>query len=513
MAKDYLTEFLPDLDEFREKTLKFHNGEMTVAEYKGFSGGFGSYAQRGGQKHMLRLRLAGGRLTKERLKFIVDSCGKYGIHKLKITTCQSIQLHDLEASVLCELIEEAWRAGMISRGGGGDFPRNVMASPLSGVQKDENFDVMPYAEAAGEYLMHFIKAVKFPRKLKVCFSNSPSNDPHATFRDLGFVANPDHTFDVYAAGGLGIKPLLGVRVAENISPEDILYHIKAMVNTFTTYGNYENRGKARTRFMQETLGQDGLVNAYSEKLKEVISSEELTLKTINTSIAKRGSENTITDKRILPQKQEGLYCVFYQPTGGILTSQKASLLYDLIEPMEDVEIRLTPDEGLYIINCNADEAGQILQATDDGAKTLFETSVACIGAAVCQVGIGNSQALLSTCIDAVRKENFEDGVLPKIHISGCPSSCGTHQIAAIGFRGGMKQTPDGPKPAFAIFEGGCSVQGQEILSETGKPILMDDIPRFLIELGRMVSSENMTYDKWILHHHDQLEELITKYTA
>ena len=63
MQAKYLQDFLPDLEEFRTKTMKFHNGEMTIPEYKGFSGGYGSYAQRGGKKHMLRLRMAGGRLT------------------------------------------------------------------------------------------------------------------------------------------------------------------------------------------------------------------------------------------------------------------------------------------------------------------------------------------------------------------------------------------------------------------------------------------------------------------
>ena len=55
-----------------------------------------------------------------------------------------------------------------------------MCSPLSGVEKDEYFDVVPWAEAAGDYLMQFILAEKMPRKLKVCFSNSPKNIPHAT---------------------------------------------------------------------------------------------------------------------------------------------------------------------------------------------------------------------------------------------------------------------------------------------------------------------------------------------
>ena len=51
-------------------------------------------------------------------------------------------------------------------GGGGDFPRNVTCSPLSGVEKDEYFNVLPWAKAAGEYLMGFIRAEKNARKLK-----------------------------------------------------------------------------------------------------------------------------------------------------------------------------------------------------------------------------------------------------------------------------------------------------------------------------------------------------------
>lgn len=513
MPKDFLTEFLPDLEEFRQKTLQFHEGELTAAQYKSFSGGYGSYAQRGGQKHMLRLRMAGGRLTRDRLKFITDSCEKYGIERLKLTTCQSLQLHDLPFSILCGLMEEAWRAGMISRGGGGDFPRNVMASPLSGVAQDELFDVMPCAEAAGEYLMNFIHGVKFPRKLKVCFSNSPENEVHATFRDLGFVARPDRTFDVYIAGGLGIKPLLGLCAARNVPPEDILYHIRAMVDTFVSYGNYENRGKARTRFLQESMGSEKLISAYRGKLDAVTGAEDLKLQLKEVSLKKQGAGQAPFDRRLFPQKQEGLYAVFYQPAGGNFTYRKAKLLYQLIEQMEDVEIRLTPGQGLYLINCNATEAQKLLDATGDGAKTLFETSVACIGAGICQVGIGDSGALLNSCIEAVRRENFPDGTLPRIHISGCPSSCGAHQSAALGFRGGMKQTPDGPKSAFAVFEGGCSYQGREILAETGSSILTEKIPGFLVELGRMVLSQNTTYDKWILTHHRQLCELIARYCA
>ena len=73
--------------------------------------------------------------------------------------------------------------------------------------------------------MTFINAEKMPRKLKVCFSNSPANVTHATYRDLGFAACPDGTFDVYSAGGLGNNPQFGVKVAEGVAPEKILYYI------------------------------------------------------------------------------------------------------------------------------------------------------------------------------------------------------------------------------------------------------------------------------------------------
>ena len=54
-----LKEFREDLAEFREMTDKFYAKEVNMKEYKGFSGGFGSYAQKGGQASMLRLRLPG----------------------------------------------------------------------------------------------------------------------------------------------------------------------------------------------------------------------------------------------------------------------------------------------------------------------------------------------------------------------------------------------------------------------------------------------------------------------
>lgn len=126
-----LKEFREDLAKFREMTDKFYAKEVNMKEYKGFSGGFGSYAQKGGQASMLRLRLPGGRLTKEKLKFVVDSIEEYGVEKAHFTTCQTIQFHNLDGKAACDIMEKALDVGIVTRGGGGDFPRNTMVSPLS----------------------------------------------------------------------------------------------------------------------------------------------------------------------------------------------------------------------------------------------------------------------------------------------------------------------------------------------------------------------------------------------
>lgn len=509
--KDYAKEFLPDIEEFRNVTRQFYNKEITVAQYKGFSGGFGSYAQRGGELGMLRLRLSGGRITKDKLKFITESIDKYQIDRLHLTTCQTVQLHNLTADTVCSLIEEAWARGIITRGGGGDYPRNVMMSPLSGVMPGEPFDLTGYVDAAAQYLLGFIKTVRLPRKLKVCFSSTKENFPHATFRDLGFVAKENGTFDVYSAGGLGNHPKMGVLVATGAKPEQILYYIKAMVDTFTAYGNYENRGKARTRYMQDTLGADGYREAYAEKLAAALKGEDLSVSIKERPIAKKG-DGKISHPRALAQKQDGLYAVSFHPVGGNPTPAMLKELYQAILPMKDVEIRLSPDEGMYIVNCSAKEAKDLIALTDDGAQNLFETSVACVGNRICQVGARDSQALLCACVNAVRPRGFADGVLPKIHISGCPSSCSAHQIGAIGFRGAVKQTPDGPVPAFAMFEGGCERLGEERFGTDVCVMAEEDIPKFFVALGEAVSRTGLLYEDWIKEHHDELIALAKQYS-
>lgn len=502
-----------ELSEFKEKTEAFYSGEINKGAYKGFSGRFGTYAQRSGTAHMLRLRMPAGRVTKERLAFTADMIRRYQVDRLHFTTCQTIQLHDLGKDSVYEIMEAALDAGIITIGGGGDYPRNVMCSPLSGVEPGEYFDVLPWAECAGNYLLDFLNAKKLPRKLKVGFSNSLKNETHATYRDLGFTAREDGKFDVYSAGGLGNNPLFGVKVAEGIKPEQILYYIKAMWLTFLAYGNYENRGKARTRYMQEALGgPEQYKKAFQGKLDEVFAAgEDLTIQAEAVPVTKTGDGTTVEDARVLGQKQEGLYTVVWHPIGGQPVPEQFCRLSDALAEIEAAELRLAPDETAYIINLTGAEAKKVLELTADSAKTRFESSVSCIGGSICQVGLRDSQALLRTCVDAVREANLPAGALPQIHISGCPSSCGTHQTGRIGFRGASKPIDGKPQATFVLFVNGEDRQGAENMGRELGMILEERIPEFLVELGKAVAASGMDYEAWNSGSPEGLEQIASGY--
>lgn len=508
--QDYMNKVREDLKMFDEATRDFYTGKMDKQTYKGISGGFGSYSEKGGKSGMLRLRMTAGRVTKEKLAFVVETAERLSVDTMKLTTCETIQLHRLTGRQILDVATKALDVGIVCRGGGGDHPRNVMVPPLSGVLPGETFDVIPYAEAVAEYLLSILYEIKMPRKLKIGFANHESNQTHATMRDLGFVAKQDGTFDVYSAGGIGPNPKKGVLVATGVAGEKILYYVRAMVDTFLAHGNYEQRAKARTRYMQETLGEEGYRKAYQEKLDAVLAAGGLDINVTAQPITKQGS-GELSGDRVIAQKQTGLYAVSYHPLGGTPTRQALRAILDTIQDMEAVEVRLGADGTMYIINCTAQEAAKVLEVTEDGAKTRFEHSVACIGASICQQGVRDSQALYHACVNAVREANLPDGALPVIHISGCPSSCGTHQIGALGFHGGVKMIDKVAHPAFTLHVNGCATMGSERFGESWGVMLEESIPTFLVEVGKLVAQTGKSFEEWLPEHVEELRAVAANY--
>ena len=84
MNKRWTEHFKADLPTFYDATRKFYAKELKPAEYKGISGGFGCYGERGGETTMIRLRFTGGILEREDLIQLREAIKKYNLKILFI---------------------------------------------------------------------------------------------------------------------------------------------------------------------------------------------------------------------------------------------------------------------------------------------------------------------------------------------------------------------------------------------------------------------------------------------
>ena len=111
-------------------------------------------------------------------------------------------------------------------------------------------------------------------------------------------------------------------------------------------------------------------------------------------------------------------------------------------------------------------------------------------------GYRRFKALLKKLVQASREAQFADGILPQIHISGCPSSCGTHQIGELGFQGCIIRIEKAAVPAWQLSINGCERQGSERMGEKLGVIPDEKAPDFILALGKAVEASGKGFIRW-----------------
>lgn len=515
VTKEAKEEIRNRFPKFEEATKAFFAKELAPAKYKGTSGKFGCYGERGANSVMLRLRFSGGAIEKPQMEFLSDVLDRYQIKLAHFTTGEALQLHHLNEEEVLKLYQECFDHGIYCVGAGSDNPRNVTASPLHGVAQGEYFDMTPYIKAAANFIISIIPRLNLPRKYKVSFSSGLDNEGHATFKDLGFVARPDHTFDVYAGGGFGLNgSRFGILIDEGVDPLDISNYILGYArDVYMKYGDYEHRGQNRSRFILNKLGDDAFRTAVREAAAKARAEGHSLVIEEEKPLTKSGADDTVLeDVRIGKQKQEGLYYVEYKPLGGTPDIKTFKALLDALIPMEGTEIRLNADETAYIINLTADEARKVAALTkDDTATTPFEHSVSCIGATVCQQGLRDSHGTFVKLAKMFKDRGIDSHFLPKCHFSGCPSNCTVQQLAPLGLRGASKKVGDKMEPAFNIYAGGNYAIGKGVMGEQIGVITIEHLPDFFLALNQALLDANQSYDEWYPQHKEKLIELVNQF--
>jgi sulfite reductase beta subunit-like hemoprotein len=173
---------------------------------------------------------------------------------------------------------------------------------------------------------------------------------------------------------------------------------------------------------------------------------------------------------------------------GDISADKVIALANIIEKYGEAMLRVTPRQNFQLRGICEKELPSLYAELmpigfADTSPGVYRDIVSCIGNRTCRRGVCFSRGLARAIIEKLLAEGPAIGheCNLSIHISGCPSSCGKHEIADIGFVGMMRKIDSHSVPHYQLQLGGSLEAGKTVLAEEITAMPVKNIPAFLCE--------------------------------
>ena len=498
LAEEVAT-FGKDIDEYKA-------GGLNPTQFKGIRVAHGIYEQRKLETHMVRIRLPGGQVTPRQLKMIAEMSHRYGAAEFHVTTRMDIQLHYVDIDDVIAVYEGLMSVGLAPRGGGGNTIRNIMASHDSGISADEEFNVAPYASTLTTRLISEQDSWNLPRKFKIAFSNTADDSANATITCLGFIAkmkDGQKGFKVYVGGGMGAKPILGKVLYEWVPDTQVYYIARGIKSMFDRLGDRRRKYQSRFKFLVEKLGVEEIRRIVEEEIASLGPGLELDISPFDIeNKAAEGIDLEIEEpagetfeawraRYVGPQKQDGLVTIKIPLHLGDIENREGVALAEYLSVFGENCIRTSLLQNLHLRNIPEPYVGNVYNFlskmhTMSTAPVIVSNMVACTGADTCKLGICLPRGVTPEIANALLASDLDLDALNdvKIHISGCPNTCGRHHAADLGFFGKVMRKDGEMMPAYNIMAGGVVRDGETRFAEKVDDVPAKDTPAFVTELLR-----------------------------
>jgi sulfite reductase (ferredoxin) len=412
-------------------------------------------------RFMVRIRIPNGQLRSQQLRTIADLTQRYAKGIADITVRQNIQLHWVTIEALPELLEELWKVDLNTVGACGDVTRNVTGCPVAGFDADEICDASPLAIEASRMLAGNAEFYNLPRKFKISITGCKVWCPYPEINDVGLTANtrivggkPEVGFSLRVAGGLSAEPHLGARLNAFVRWNQVLPVIRGIAELFRDSDVLrEHRERARLKFL--FLRHGWTAETFLKDLERRIGFQ------LDPAEPEQAPADVYRDHiGIHPQRQAGYCYVGASVLGGRITSDQMRAAADLAERFAGGELRTTNMQNLIVANVpvlNASVLAQELEAIGlrVDASVFARGTIACSGTEFCKLAITETKSFSRWLMDELdeRLPGFDQHL--KLHVTGCPNSCGQHWIADIGIEGKKIKVQDRLVDAYYFCVGGA----------------------------------------------------------
>ena len=519
-----------EAENFAETVKLFRQGKIDPDMFRRFRLQHGAYGTRMTDDYaMVRIKVPAGQIYPNQLEKIAQLSEMYSIGSAHFSTRENIQLHWVILEDVSEIMQSLSDVGMTSREACGNTVRNVMCSPLSGVCKDEIFDATPYAMAIAKFMLRNPICQGLPRKFKFNFTCCEKCGM-IRIVDVGLVPQIQEIdgekrkgFKIFLGGGLGNRSFVGHQLEDFTPVEDLLYTSMAVIRIFDRMGDRKNLARNRMRYLVNDLGWEKFQNLVLKERAVVKATQSVIVKlNIDDSVNEIQRPISVSDEsasvpdgfarwektNVIKQSQSGFNSAFIGLEAGDITANQLRSVAEIIRDYsaegfarngfsQDIVIRYVHDDDLKSMYSRLIENG----LAKTGSLTMA-SAVGCSGTTSCNLALTNSHRLAKEVQRKFLELNLdEDDDLKDstIKISGCPNSCGQHQIATIGFYGGGGRHGTDMFPNYTMSLGGKFDEDSMLGHHTARVPVKRVIPVILkiIELFKENKQPDDTLSKWI----------------
>lgn len=568
LAKDGTSAFV----DVYEYAAKLRSGKMTWEEVEAadmntrlkFVGMLHRDKRTPGQ-FLMRLKVPNGIVNSDQMRFYADCVEKYGEEKgvVDITTRQNIQLRGVKIEDAPNIIDGLHSRNQTSFQSALDSVRNMVGSPLAGIDDQEMVDTRELCNAINDLVsLDPVTQTRgnpawgnLPRKFNIAISGSRDDFAHTHINDIGLVPTPHATtgvmgFNVVLGGYMSIK-----RVAESLPSdiwipadrESVVTLCEAILRIFRDEGGRGDRQKARLIWLVEQYG----VAEFKQAVIKEISSYG---RGVKVDDAQPGPTEMFERRELLgvhKQKQEGKSRVGILVPVGRLSAAECRQIADLAEKYSAGEIRLTVEQNIILPNVDNDKVSALLKdAVGKNSRLQVNPGfiegnvVSCTGAQFCGLALIETKSKAEEYAKKLEKLVTVNRPI-RIHWTGwlvnafslvikmflfplnpnligsnltvtiprSPNSCGQVQVADIGIMGGpaKKLDKDTGKmmavPGCKIFVGGRIGEDAHLALEPFKSGIPLDEEFLIPELVEILKNEFGAVDKK-MRKRDKLKKLV-----